>query len=72
MHSQELKRDLSKMSSCYDEVVGNNAALSAEILKTKNLYHSSVIEGDDERARHKLTIHVNTSCANSRSKGNIF
>ncbi|KAL5251392.1 hypothetical protein ACHWQZ_G016932 [Mnemiopsis leidyi] len=52
----ELKRDLAKMTSSYEEMVDSNSVLSSEIERTKNLYHSSLIEGDDERARHKLTI----------------
>ena len=55
---QELKRDLAKMTSSYEEMVDSNSVLSSEIERTKNLYHSSLIEGDDERARHKLTIQV--------------
>ena len=46
------------MTSSYEEMVDSNSVLSSEIERTKNLYHSSLIEGDDERARHKLTIQV--------------
>ena len=56
--SVRLKRDLSKMTTSYEETSECNKALSSEILKTKNLYHNSIMEGDDERARHKLTIQV--------------
>ena len=55
---QDLKRDLTKMTSSCHQLEDNNAALSSEILRTKNLYHSSLIEGDDERARHQRTIQV--------------
>eukprot|EP00116_Pleurobrachia_bachei_P016740 sb/3477002/ len=46
------------MTTSYEETTECNKALSAEILRTKNLYHNSIMEGDDERARHKLTIQV--------------
>ena len=53
----ELKRDLTKMTSSFHEVMENNTALSLEIQKTKNLqHHSSLSEGDSERARQQLAI----------------
>lgn len=52
----ELKRDLSRMNKLYEETSEENKLLGGEIVKTKNLYHSALVEGDEERTRHHCTI----------------